>query len=462
MKNEEAYTNMINEIEIFQKNNPQVTDVYGFFFDLAGIPRGKLYPISYLKKLVEGAAAPRSCFVLNVLGEQQARDVGNVDGDPDCMLRMIPGSLKTMPWANGSVAQCHLQFLETDGETLLDIDPRNVLQNLLTRLETEFKYKVVCAFELEFFLCDIDAARNGDVKPPIASRNQRRDTNSILGLDCLESYQEVLQEIIYCAREQGLPVTPFSAEMGRGQFEITLDHHDNPMLMADQTFMLQRIIRQVSLKHRMGATFMSKPVNGDAGTGMHMHVSLLDENGKNIFSTKGGAEASDALLHSIGGMLATLPESMLVLAPNVNAFRRFEAGQCVAVSRTWGIENRTVALRVPFAAGNEKAWRIENRIAGGDANVYLMLASALAGIHYGMTNKIDPGPATDDFAEEVDEGMPMTFDSALEAFKEGKILPEYLGKDYVKLYSEVKRLETEAFYEHISQRELDWFIRFEG
>jgi len=232
--------------------------------------------------------------------------------------------------------------------------------------------------------------------------------------------------------------------------------------MADQTFMLQRIIRQVSLKHGCGATFMSKPVNGDAGTGMHMHVSLVDENGNNIFSANDGADASDALLHSIGGMLATLPESMLILAPNVNAFRRFEPGQCVAVSRTWGIENRTVALRVPFAAGNKHAWRIENRIAGGDANVYLMLASALAGIHYGMTNKIDPGPATDDFAEEADAGMPMTFPSALKAFKEGEILHEYLGKDYVELYSEVKRMETEAFYEHISQRELDWFLRFEG
>jgi glutamine synthetase len=462
MKNNATYANMMEEIKTFQEVNPNVTDVYGLFFDLSGIPRGKLYPISYLKKLVEGAAAPRGCFVLNVLGEQQARNVGAVEGDPDCMLRMIAGSLKTMPWANGSVAQCHLQFLETDGVSLLNIDPRNVLQNVLARIEKELKLTVVCAFELEFFLCDIDAARNGDIKPPIASRNQRRDTNSILGLDCLESYEDVLQEIVYCAREQGIPVTPFSAEMGRGQFEITLDHHNNPLLMADQAFMLQRVIRQVSLKHRMGATFMSKPVNKDAGTGMHMHVSLLNEKGNNVFSSKGGAKASDALLHSIGGMLATLPESMLILAPNVNAYRRFEAGQCVSVSRSWGIENRTVALRVPFAAGNENAWRIENRIAGGDANVYLLLASALAGIHYGMTNKIDPGPATENFAEEVDAGMPLTFNSALKAFKEGEILHQYLGKDYVELYSEVKRMESEAFYQHISQRELDWFLRFEG
>ncbi len=462
MKNTEAQKSMMAEIKTFQANNPLVTDVYGFFFDLAGIPRGKLYPISYLKKLVEGAAAPRCCFVLNVLGEQQARNVGAVEGDPDCMLRMIPGSLKTMPWANGFVAQCHLQFLETDGKTLLNIDPRNVLQNLLTRLKKDFNFNVVCAFELEFFLCDINAARNGEITPPIATRNQRRDTNSILGLDCLESYQDVLQEITYCARQQDIPVTPFSAEMGRGQFEITLDHHDNPMLMADQTFMLQRIIRQVSLKHNMGATFMAKPVNGDAGTGMHMHISLLDEKGKNIFSSKGGAVASDTLLHSIGGMLATLPESMLILAPNVNAYRRFEAGQCVAVSRSWGIENRSVALRIPFTAGNEKAWRIENRIAGGDANVYLLLAAALAGIHHGISHKINPGPATTNFAEDVDASMPLTFDKAIIAFKEGEILQKYLGKDYIELYSEVKRLETEAFYHHITQRELDWFVRFEG
>ena len=462
MKNEDAHASTLKEIATFTRKHPRVTDVYGFFFDLSGIPRGKLYPVSYLQKLVEGAAAPRCCYVLNVLGEQQAFHVGNVEGDPDCLLRMIPGSLKSMPWADGSLAQCQLQFFENDGTTLLDIDPRNVLQKLLERLAAEFKYKVVCAFELEFFLCDIEAARNGEIKPPVSARNRRRDTRSILGLDCLESYQEVLQDIIFCARAQGLPVAPVSAEMGRGQFEITLNHHDDPLLMADQTCMLQRIIRQVSLKHGMGATFMSKPVSGEAGSGMHMHLSLLDQNGNNIFSSKGGTEASDALLHSIGGMLAALPESMLILAPNVNALRRFETGQCVAVSRSWGIENRSVALRVPLAAGNEQAWRIENRMAGGDANVYLMLAAALAGIHHGMRHKIDPGPASTDFAEEVDAGMPLTFERALQAFKEGKILADYLGKDYIELYSEVKRLESAAFYEHISQRELDWFIRFEG
>jgi glutamine synthetase len=447
------------EIEVFMKKHPEVTAVDGIFFGMPGTTHGKRYPISYLSKLAEGVAIPRACLVLDVRGVcADAGGYGFSDGDPDALVHMIPGSLQTIPWGNGTVAQCMLTFCE-DGDIKkpLMLDPRNVLAKIIDQLKSEYGLTPMVAFELEFYLVDKKRDEKGNIQLPISPLTGNPDTSSILGLGNIEAFGGCLSEIVSACTEQGIVTTPVSSEMGAGQFEINFDHHDNAMLAADQTMMFERAVRGVALKHGFAATFMAKPYLDQPGSGMHMHISLWNEQGKNAFASDCGTKANDKLLNAVGGMLAALPESMAIIAPNVNSYRRYRPGTAVAVSRSWGFDNRSVAMRIP-AAPNAKAWRVENRLAGADANPYLMLAAALAGMMHGFKNKIDPGKPFEGNADKFDEAMPLKMHRALKLLKEGKILREYLG-DYVDVYHTTREAELNDFEDHVSPREFDWYLR---
>ncbi len=151
--------------------------------------------------------------------------------------------------------------------------------------------------------------------------------------------------------------------------------------------MYKRLVRAVAKRHGMEATFMAKPYAGETGSGTHLHISLADGDGGNRFAAEGG---DDLLRHAIGGMGATIRDGMLVFAPNANSYRRFQTLSYAPLAPTWGVNNRTVALRVPI--GPPAAKHVEHRVAGADANPYLALAAALAGMHRGILDQRDPGP----------------------------------------------------------------------
>jgi glutamine synthetase len=202
---------------------------------------------------------------------------------------------------------------------------------------------------------------------------------------------------------------------------------------------------------------MAKPYLDQAGSGLHMHMSLRDRRGRNVFDG-GQAPASVALEHAVGGVLATLPEAMAFLAPNVNSFRRFQPNLFVPIRRCWGFENRSVALRVPLGKG--AARRIEHRVAGADANPYLALAAFLAGVHHGLTNRIAPPPAFEGNAGFApDEDLPFRPRPALAKLLESEVLAAYFGAEYPPLYAACKLAELDAFEHNIDAREYAWYLQ---
>jgi glutamine synthetase len=201
---------------------------------------------------------------------------------------------------------------------------------------------------------------------------------------------------------------------------------------------------------------MPKPFPRRSGSGMHVHMSLLDQQGRNVFDD-GSVAGGELLKHAIGGMLATLPDAMAIFAPNINAYRRFGPRLYVPVTKSWGVDNRSVALRIP--TGPPASRRFEHRVAGADANPYLVLAVLLAGIHHGLTEKSDPGPMWSGSAcEQLDQDIPFDLTSALARLRASAVLKSYLGDTYVELYCATKEAELASFLDHITPREYQWYL----
>jgi glutamine synthetase len=204
---------------------------------------------------------------------------------------------------------------------------------------------------------------------------------------------------------------------------------------------------------------MAKPFAEHAGNGLHMHISLLDDDGNNVFAgeCKDGA-FSDTLRHAIGGLAEVMPESMAVFAPNANSYRRYAPHFFVPATPNWGPNHRDLAMRIPVSS--QKNRRVEHRVAGADANPYLVVAAVMAGIHYGIKNKSDPGPMTQEKEEvEYKITLPVRWPYALDAFVAGSILREYFGKEYHRVYGVCRREELDNFHSEVSNKDYEWYLR---
>jgi glutamine synthetase len=442
----------------FLSRYPDTGSLDAIFPDLSGVIRGKRYPIAELGTVMEsGFALPGSVFMLDTQGESHDPDgIGFSDGDPDYQAKVIPGTLMPVPWAQRPLAQVMVTLIDSDGAPYY-YEPRNVLRRVGQRLY-DLGFKPVVAFELEFYLIDRERLPGGSPQPPISPATGRRDFGTqVYGMRTLDAYDAMLDDITRACAIQEVPTGAVTAEYAAGQFEINLEHVDDPIQAADDCILFKRIVQGVAQKHGFQATFMAKPYLNRAGNGMHMHVSLLDEVGRNVFDG-GPAIASDTLRHAIGGVLQVLPESMAFLAPNVNSYRRYLPDIFVPTQRSWGFENRSVALRIP--AGGGEARRIEHRVAGADANPYLALATLLAGIHKGIVERIDPGAPWDgNAAMEYDDGLPFRPGRAYEKLTETCGLADYIGTDYLRAYAACKDAELESFESQISPLEYTWFLQ---
>lgn len=446
------------EVAGFLADHPDTVAIDLLLADLSGVIRGKRYPVEDLGSVWEsGVTFPASVFLLDTSG--RSHDPGGKgfsDGDPDAIARPIPGTLKPVPWAKRPLGQLLLTFTDSRGAPL-SFEPRNVLARALEKL-AELKLRPVVAFELEFYLLDKERGEGRRPQPPLSPLTGKREAGTqVYGMDQVDGFEDLLEDITDACDAQGIPTGAISAEYAPGQFEINLRHETDPLAAADHCVLFKRVVRGVARKHGYQATFMAKPYPEEAGSGLHLHVSLYDEAGRNVFDG-GEALASETLRHAIGGALELLPESMAFLAPNVNSYRRFEPNIFVPISRSWGFENRSVAMRVPIGPG--RARRIESRVAGADANPYLALATLLAGIHHGIVNRLDPGkPHEGNAGEKFDAALPMRPRRALELLMASKVLPGYLGADYPTLYAACKEAEYDEFDWLISPQEYDWYLQ---
>ncbi|MFL6689850.1 MAG: glutamine synthetase family protein [Alphaproteobacteria bacterium] len=445
------------EFEALVARHPDVASVDAVVVDLCGTLRGKRLPIAEAHKIFEcGLQLPHSIYLLDAHGEMTnpfGRGFG--DGDPDGTAWPVPGTARLVWGAASPRAQLFLTLRDEAGEPD-PAEPISVLERVLDKFR-EAALTPVCALELEFYLVDRARLPDGAPQPPLDPRTGAREsTASVYGVDDLDRFQAFLSALDEAAERTGLPVSATSKEYAPGQFEANLKHQSEARLAADHAVLLQQIVKAAARANVLDATFMAKPYADRAGSGLHIHLSLLDPAGRNIFDD-GTAEGSERLRHAIGGLQAAMAESMAFLAPSVNSYRRFQPDMFAPVNRRWGINNRSAGMRVP--AGPSDARRIEHRVAGADANPYLALAAVLAGVHYGLEKKLDPGaPAVGNVSREPDVSLPFSIDDALARLEQANILPAYFGKESLALYGETKRLEAQRVRRVIPPVEYEWYL----
>ncbi len=448
---------LMAELESFLNQHLDIEQFDVLLADLNGVLRGKRLPRSAMKKLyTDGLLLPRSLFASDIEGDTVDETMlGIKSGDIDCTVWPIAGSLKVVPWADTPSAQVLGTMVDADGNTLT-YTPRAVLSNTIEKFSTLGLTPIV-APELEFFLLDKNNDDHGRPQPPVSPvTGQREQATQVYGIAELDDYGEFLQKVKDAAALQKIPTDTAIAEYGPGQFEINLYHSDDPLRACDHAIELKRLVKAVANKCGFQATFMPKPFFELSGNGFHMHISLYRE-GVNVFSN-GEELGNDTLRYAIGGLGKLMNESMLIAAPGANSYRRFSPECYTPLQTSWGFNNRSVAMRIP--AGPEQAKRVECRVAGADANPYLYLAALLSGIHYGITEQIEPGPVTKINAyDEFEPSLPLNWEASIFTFSNAEILPHYFGKDFCRIYLNIKQAEQKKFHEQITPLEYLWYKR---
>lgn len=431
-----------------------------FITDLNGNLRGKRMPAGALKKVMkEGIKLPRSVVGFDFWGAD-VLDNGLVfeTGDSDGVCMPVSDTATPVPWAESPRQQMLAMMFNPDGSAF-EADPRQVLKRVVDRFRAR-GLRPVMATELEFYLMDGESETSQRPIPPIldAGRGRRLSNTEGYAVEEMDGFAAFFSDIRDACEVQGIEADTIIAEMGPGQFEINLNHVDDPLLAADQAILFKRLVRGVSRRHDYAATFMAKPYSDQSGNGFHVHFSLLDESGQNVFDD-GTEQGSTMLRQAVAGMMQTMPDTMLTLAPNLNSYRRFMPGAHAPTIASWGYENRTVALRIPESPC--VARRIEHRVAGADANPYLVLASVLAGALHGIENELEPvEPVEGDAYAESDESLvlPNRWEEATNAFENSVVLREYLGEEFQRVYSAAKRQEQRLLSERITDVEYEAYL----
>ncbi|MEZ5500190.1 MAG: glutamine synthetase family protein [Steroidobacteraceae bacterium] len=445
-------SNALAELGRFLAQHPDVQFFDCFLHDLNGVERGKRIDRAGIEAIyARGMPLPGSMFALDIEGGTvEATGYGFDDGDADRPCRPIPGCLFTVPWHSGEIAQVQLTMHEPDGRAFF-ADPRHVLARVLERFQ-RLNLTPVVAIEYEFYLLDRERGDDGLPQPPRGPLTGRREYRTqINSMADLNEYSRLLLDIDAACRAQQVPSTSALAEYGPGQYEVNLRHEADALAACDRAVRFRRIVKSVARAHGCEATFMAKPYRDMAGSGLHVHVSLKDAGGENIFAAATVAE-SEALRHAIAGCLDSLADGVAICAPGPNSFRRFRNEAYVPLAANWSINNRGTAVRVP--ASDAANLRIEHRLAGADANVYLVTAWVLAGIHAGLAARRDPPPAlTGNAYRESAQPLPTHWATALERFAASRMARDYLGKPFVEHYLTVKRHELAEFESHITPLE---------
>lgn len=443
-------------LDSFLNDHPLIESVELLLPDLVGVPRGKRVKLDEVRSYAQGRGLfTTTLYALDTMGANVDKS-GLVweEGDADRPLYLDETTLRAVPWRPDR-AQI-IGGLRNHDKSPFFADPRAVLRTQRDRLRA-LGLNPVTAVELEFFL--LDAALNDEGKPQIevSPRLGRRPSEPEVYLherfdDCADFF-ELLEG--YCDAQE-LPLTGALSEFAPGQYEVNLAHVDDVLQACDDALMFKRCVKAAARATGRQATFMAKPFDDQSGNGLHIHTSLVDEQGRNFFGQT--ADGDTVMRHCIWGLQQTMAESVLLMAPNANSYRRLQPLSYAPTNLSWGMNNRTVALRVP--AGSDAARRIEHRLAGADANPYLVMASILAGIAHGLEHQGDPGEPIrgNAYERKRTRQIPTSWCDALHAFDQAKILPKLLGEDFCKLYAACRRAEYDRFEARVSPLEFEWYM----
>ncbi len=445
--------------EAFLARHPDVRCVDVLLPDMNGVLRGKRVELADLRQVFErGLMLPGSMFALDVLGGTvQATGFGFDEGDADRPCLPIPGSLQPCPWLGPQVAQLQVTMSDHDGTPFFG-DPRHQLGRVLERFAARGLTPVV-AVELEFYLVDRERTAAGLAQPPPSPLTGRREfrtqINSMVDLD---AHSAVLRAIVDACQAQDVPGGMALSEYGPSQWEVNLRHVADARLACDHAIRLKRIVKGVALAQGFEATFMAKPYREMAGSGAHIHVSLLDRDGRNVFESE-QPTASEALGQCAAGLLATMADAMALFGPNANSYRRLRPESYVPMHPTWGYNNRGVAVRVPVSGAADR--RLEHRVAGADVNPYLLASAVLGGMLHGLERRLAPPPPLlgNAYHQPIDaEPLPNDWREAILRFEKSTEMRELFGDRFVELYATLKRGEWEDFAAEVSPLEHQWYL----
>ena len=417
--------------------------------DLPGIARGKAVPASKFARM-DRFHLPNSIFFQTITGGWGEPEDGFTE--PDMVLTPDMSTASAAPWTGDWTLQVIHDATNGDG-TPVPMAPRNVLKRVVAAYAADGLTPVV-APEMEFFL----VARNTDparpIEPMMGRSGRPAAARQAYSMSAVDEYGPVIDDIYRFAEAQGFEIDGITQEGGAGQVEINLAHGD-PVDLADEVFYFKRLIREAALKHQCYATFMAKPIEGEPGSAMHMHHSVLGADGANIFTHPDGAE-TDAFRHFVGGMQRHLPSAIAILAPYVNSYRRYTRDHAAPINLEWGRDNRTCGIRIPVSAHGAR--RVENRLAGMDCNPYLAFAASLACGLLGLRGRIEPSPEFEGDAYGAEEAIPRGLFSALDTLKGDAAMREVLGERFCRTWETVKQAEYDEFLQVISPWEREHLL----
>lgn len=425
--------------------------------DMNGLMRGKRITREALEKVYQnGVCLPMSLIATDITGNTvEETGLGYDIGDEDRICRPVPGSLRPVPWIERPAAQLLLQMEDGRGG-LFEANPREVLKRVVQAFKDQGLTPVV-AVELEFYL--LDAALTPDGRPQTSvnpATGERNRSTQVYYMQDLDDYRAFTDAVDAACRIQGIPADTAVAEYAPGQFEINLKHRADAVAACDDALMLKRAIKAVATQRGLLASFMAKPFMDQAGSGAHIHVSVLDEAGRNIFACTPEAPAG-ALRHAVAGLQRASTDCMLLFAPHANSYRRFVLNAFVPLNDAWGFNNRTVAMRIPHS--DPANVRIEHRIAGADANPYLVTAAVLAGILQGLRDKGDPGAPVVGNAYEQTEHRELFWRDTLRDFMASDFVLRHFGERFRHIYGQQKLKELRSFSREVTTLEIEWYLR---
>lgn len=437
--------------EVFQPwlKKHGIEDVEAFVPDMAGAARGKVLPA---EKFGSGTMKlPEGVFAQTVSGDYVDNDK-NVE-DRDMILVPDPSTLRPVPWASDPAASVFVDCYRRNGEAVA-ASPRSVLRSVLSKFEASGWIPVV-APEVEFYLLSPHSDPNEEAEPPEGRLGWTDGARQPYSIDQMNDFDPYINLVYEYCEAQGINVDALSQEAGPAQFEINF-LHGNAIELADQVFLFKRTIREAAIQHEMRATFLAKPMAEEAGSALHIHQSVIDKEGNNVFSNPDGSP-SDLFYGFLGGLQRYIPDAMLIFAPYINSYKRFLNPYDSPVNLAWAVDNRTVGLRVPDSPPDAR--RIENRLPGSDVNPYLALAATLACGYLGMTEGLKPSEPVEGSAYGLDFGLHKHIYSAIEALRASNAMRSLLGEEFVRLYCLIKDSEYMEFQEIITpwEREILMF-----
>jgi glutamine synthetase len=429
-----------------------IRDVECLFADVSGYPRGKLMPAHSFaagNELRIAQAIPMQC----VTGDY-SYDPVFPDADPD--VRLVPDyrTLRQSPWSAAPRAFAIHDCVELDGSPCV-FAPRSLLQNVVSRYAA-LGLRPVVAPEIEFYLTAACTDPALPLQAPAARNGRAEVGQSAFSMNMLNELAPFWGEFRAALDVLGIAADTWIHEVGASQYEINLLHGD-AVEVADQAFLFKYAAREIAIRHGLNAVFMAKPIARAQGSSMHLHQSVVDAQGRNIFSTDDGQPSAE-FHHYIGGLQTYGPDMLLMFAPFVNSYRRFVKGSQAPINLAWGHDNRTVGLRIP--SSTPAARRVENRIAGADANPYLAIAASLAAGLAGLEERCQPSPEVPPGANAYEQahGLARSFLQALDRMVASTACQRLLGERFVRGYTAVKALEYDSYLSEISAWERRYLL----